>query len=256
VDSNFIKLFRLAQLTIEYLLHSQQYLSDQRTQCEQHIQQLQKELEVCRSEASAKVEEVKTVKRENRKRRKIIEAYQDMLSQGATGLHPCPVCSKEFVSKQYLDSHVQRRHPNHLQNMTATADDKQALSQEEIERRLMEQMNEKFQITEQLLRQELARKEGESLQSQAREFEQWKQMQQEKRKVEMEEVQAPLREKLRALEQEKEQLHRELQEKQAEVVAMKRHSHTQESDCAGEVKGHEMVDSSTATGMKHLETKV
>ena len=33
-----------------------------------------------------------------------------------------------------------------------------ALSQEEIERRLMEQMNEKFQITEQLLRQELARK--------------------------------------------------------------------------------------------------
>ena len=46
------------------------------------------ELEVCRSEASAKAEEVKTVKRENRKRRKIIEAYQDMLSQGATGLHP------------------------------------------------------------------------------------------------------------------------------------------------------------------------
>ena len=46
------------------------------------------ELTVCRSEASARSEEVKTVKRENRKRRKIIEAYQDMLSQGATGLHP------------------------------------------------------------------------------------------------------------------------------------------------------------------------
>ena len=46
------------------------------------------ELEVCRSEASARLDEVRTVKRENRKRRKIIEAYQDMLSHGATGLHP------------------------------------------------------------------------------------------------------------------------------------------------------------------------
>ena len=52
---------------------------------------LSQELEVCHSEASARAEEMKTIKRENRKRRKIIEAYQDMLSQGATGLHPVRV---------------------------------------------------------------------------------------------------------------------------------------------------------------------
>ena len=46
------------------------------------------ELELCQSEASARTDEIKTLKRENRKRRKMIEAYQDMLNQGATGLHP------------------------------------------------------------------------------------------------------------------------------------------------------------------------
>ena len=62
------------------------------------------ELEVCRSEASGRAEEVKTVKRENRKRRKIIEAYQDMLSQGATGLHP--VRQQHTYMYMYTYTHV------------------------------------------------------------------------------------------------------------------------------------------------------
>ena len=33
------------------------------------------------------MEEVKKVKRENRKRKKVIEAYQEMMNAGATGLH-------------------------------------------------------------------------------------------------------------------------------------------------------------------------
>lgn len=38
-------------------------------------------------QASTKDGEIKALKKENRKRRKIIEAYQDMLNAGATGLH-------------------------------------------------------------------------------------------------------------------------------------------------------------------------
>ena len=74
-------------------------------------------------------------------------------------------------------------------------------SQEDIEKKLMEEMNEKFQAAQQQLREELSRKvckhtydlqsmcacfilqESESLRTQAQEFEQWKQAQQEKRKV-------------------------------------------------------------------------
>lgn len=40
--------------------------------------------------------ELKSIKKENRKRRKIIEAYQDMINAGATGLHSVSVYIKTF----------------------------------------------------------------------------------------------------------------------------------------------------------------
>ena len=40
-----------------------------------------------RNEVKARVEEVKKLKRENKKRKKVIEAYQQMMNAGATGLH-------------------------------------------------------------------------------------------------------------------------------------------------------------------------
>ncbi|CAI8038252.1 hypothetical protein GBAR_LOCUS21322 [Geodia barretti] len=67
-------------------------------------------------------------------------------------------------------------------------------------------MDERFHVAQHQLREELTRKENESLQSQALEFEQWKAAQQEMRKRELEEMQTPLLEQLRAVEQEKEQL--------------------------------------------------
>ena len=39
------------------------------------------------NDVKSRDEELKSVKKENRKRRKIIEAYQDMINAGATGLH-------------------------------------------------------------------------------------------------------------------------------------------------------------------------
>ena len=48
---------------------------------------LPQELESLQGSLSARGEELKAVKRENRKRRKVIEAYQEMMSAGATGLH-------------------------------------------------------------------------------------------------------------------------------------------------------------------------
>ena len=45
------------------------------------------DLEKATSEVNSRNEEVKALKKENRKRRKVIEAYQDMINAGATGLH-------------------------------------------------------------------------------------------------------------------------------------------------------------------------
>ena len=59
---------------------------------------LLQELQLSRNEVKARVEEVKKVKRENRKRKKVIEAYQEMMNAGATGLH---TVSKALLTMQY-----------------------------------------------------------------------------------------------------------------------------------------------------------
>ena len=51
------------------------------------VSPIPQELESLQGSLSARMEELKTVKKENRKRRKVIEAYQEMMSAGATGLH-------------------------------------------------------------------------------------------------------------------------------------------------------------------------
>ena len=51
------------------------------------VSPIPQELESLQGTLSARMEELKTVKKENRKRRKVIEAYQEMMSAGATGLH-------------------------------------------------------------------------------------------------------------------------------------------------------------------------
>lgn len=183
VDPNFIKLFRLAQLIIEYLLHTQQYLSEQGDVFEQKLQDVQQELEASRASLSSKEEELKAVKKENRKRRKVIEAYQDMMNAGATGLHACPVCRREFVSAEYLQAHIHRRHPEHLPAPMTTQDDRRSVFHEELEKKLLEQVNEKVQATEEQLRQEMIQKDQETAESQARKFEEWKQKEQVKMEV-------------------------------------------------------------------------
>ncbi len=44
-------------------------------------------------------EELKALKKENRKRRKVIEAYQDMINAGAIGLHT--VCTLYVMHNLY-----------------------------------------------------------------------------------------------------------------------------------------------------------
>ncbi|KAJ3289743.1 Zinc finger protein dzip1, partial [Borealophlyctis nickersoniae] len=78
VDPNFMKLFQLAQLMIEYLLHSQDFLAGSR-------QQLIEELEVVSSRAQMLTDtnekqaaELNALKKESRIVRKTLYAYQLM----------------------------------------------------------------------------------------------------------------------------------------------------------------------------------
>eukprot|EP00116_Pleurobrachia_bachei_P010011 sb/3470273/ len=138
VEEEFIKLYRLAQFTIEYLLNCQEYLSHEIVKLESKSAlyfQLKEKLET-------KQKELSEVKKESRKRKKMIAVYQMavlildvtnfenklatahiqdetykqfhpqgmMNTNGANGFHKCQHCDKAFISAPFLTSHMERRH--------------------------------------------------------------------------------------------------------------------------------------------------
>ncbi|KAI8848473.1 Iguana/Dzip1-like DAZ-interacting protein N-terminal-domain-containing protein [Chytridium lagenaria] len=121
VDPNFIKLFQLSQLIIEYLLHSQDYLSDHREKLVEECDILARDLESLRAVHEREDSEVKNLRKENRALRKTIYAYQLMVKVPTStngggpvtvsSYHRCHLCPKVFKSEVYLDHHLLRRHP-------------------------------------------------------------------------------------------------------------------------------------------------
>ncbi|XP_046842422.1 zinc finger protein DZIP1L-like [Xenia sp. Carnegie-2017] len=152
VDSNFVKLFQLAQLIIEYLMHSQQFLQSKigenervLTECTQDLQKKEKELE-------DKENVVNHLKKENRKARKMLADYQLMMRTGASGIHKCPFCPKVFVSHEYLVSHQQRRH-SRLLNTDAELPAKNSQVNNEVVQEL-QHIKERLASTERQLQEE------------------------------------------------------------------------------------------------------
>lgn len=124
LDINFIKLFRLAQLTIEYLLHCQEYLQQCLEERDNKVlaannefQQLTTEKEKVVGELKKRNEAYKTLKKELQKYKKLIGDYQLMVRAGASGLYKCTCCNKSFVSEFYLRSHIERRHPEEARRL-------------------------------------------------------------------------------------------------------------------------------------------
>eukprot|EP00794_Sanderia_malayensis_P011076 gene11076-12244_t len=109
-DPNFIKLFQLSQLLIEYLLHSQEYLQGYITQIESQMRNTIQDQSGLRNEIEKKGNAYKNLKREYQKSKKLIAEYQLMLRAGASGFHKCPFCAKSFLSDEFLKGHILRRH--------------------------------------------------------------------------------------------------------------------------------------------------
>ncbi|KAK3730168.1 hypothetical protein QZH41_016005 [Actinostola sp. cb2023] len=111
-DPNFIKLFNLSQLIIEYLLHSQEYLSSNLETEVKKVQETMQSAEEVRKELEQKSEAQSKLKKENKRLKKWVAEYQLMMRAGSSGIHKCPHCAKAFVSQEYLTAHLSRRHGN------------------------------------------------------------------------------------------------------------------------------------------------
>ncbi|XP_074859921.1 cilium assembly protein DZIP1L [Carettochelys insculpta] len=110
VDPVLLKVLKMAQLTIEYLLHSQDYLSASVALQEKQLQAALEELKCAKQEQDKQAEELKGVKEENRRRKKMIATQQLLLQAGTNNYHKCQLCDKAFMNYSYLQAHVQRRH--------------------------------------------------------------------------------------------------------------------------------------------------
>ncbi|XP_062384077.1 cilium assembly protein DZIP1 isoform X2 [Sardina pilchardus] len=110
VDGALLKLFRLSQLTVEYLLHSQDYLSAALQAAEERAQAERGEKEQAHLALRNSADELKALKEELKQRKKIIASQQAMISTGLTGYFKCHHCDKAFMNATFLQGHMQRRH--------------------------------------------------------------------------------------------------------------------------------------------------
>eukprot|EP00795_Rhopilema_esculentum_P016335 gene16335-7725_t len=120
-DANLVKLFKLAQLLIEYLLNSQQYLEGYIAQVESQIQKAVEEKSNLSAEIEKKNMAYRGLKKEHQKNKKLIGEYQLMLRAGASKFHKCPFCIKSFLNDEFLKAHILRRHSEQSENIKIDA---------------------------------------------------------------------------------------------------------------------------------------
>ncbi|KAL1496980.1 hypothetical protein ABEB36_008018 [Hypothenemus hampei] len=93
LDYNFVKIFRLSQLAVEYLLFCKKYLDNT-------VALLKKEL----TKNAEENRELKTLLNELQERFAAVNLQQSQAS------FKCSFCIKTFSSDEYLKAHIQRRH--------------------------------------------------------------------------------------------------------------------------------------------------
>uniref|UniRef100_A0A8D2AIX0 Cilium assembly protein DZIP1 n=1 Tax=Sciurus vulgaris TaxID=55149 RepID=A0A8D2AIX0_SCIVU len=125
VDPVLLKLIRLAQLTIEYLMHSQEFLTSQLHSLEERLHQSLGDCEQSKQLLTKQAGEIKLLKEECKRRKKMISTQQLMIEAKAS-YYQCHFCDKAFMNQAYLQSHIQRRHPeeSHLEYKTKVQTDK------------------------------------------------------------------------------------------------------------------------------------
>ncbi|XP_071999550.1 cilium assembly protein DZIP1L isoform X2 [Engystomops pustulosus] len=111
VDPVLLKVLKLAQLIIEYLLQCQEFLCNNVTQLEDQVQKAISDHQKTKDDMVKQGEELRKVKEENKIRKKLFEAQQTMFKADANNYHKCQLCDKAFMTYYHLQEHHKRRHP-------------------------------------------------------------------------------------------------------------------------------------------------
>lgn len=113
-DQHFVKLFRIAQLTIEYLLYTQDYFQSVNKVLDVKGREWYTQAKELETRLRAKQEEMRAMKKELKIKQKTLGTYEYLLrlpAEHEQDVIKCRHCPKFFLSKAYLQKHYQRHHP-------------------------------------------------------------------------------------------------------------------------------------------------
>ncbi|XP_015233525.1 PREDICTED: zinc finger protein Dzip1-like isoform X2 [Cyprinodon variegatus] len=145
VDPALIKLLRLSQLTVEWLLHCQEFLSLNLREVEERLAAAGGEREQLLAQLRKQEEKAKALMAELKQRKKVIRTQQSLLAPRIISSHKCLHCEKSFLNSSFLHNHMQRRHPDEYQIQLQSDSEKKS----QIDSLKMEISSLKEQITQQ-----------------------------------------------------------------------------------------------------------
>ncbi|XP_072724584.1 cilium assembly protein DZIP1L [Ciconia boyciana] len=153
-DPILLTVLRMAQLSIEYLLHCQERLGTSLAMHAQSLQAAHAELACTQQQAAEQAAQLQGAKEESRRWKKLIATQQLLLQAGPNTYCKCHVCDKAFMNDSFLQAHVQRRHAE------ATEAERQKMKQVEQMEDDVEELKEKLRDMQQQLE---AEREAEKL---------------------------------------------------------------------------------------------
>uniref|UniRef100_A0A3Q3F3Q7 DAZ interacting zinc finger protein 1 n=1 Tax=Labrus bergylta TaxID=56723 RepID=A0A3Q3F3Q7_9LABR len=163
VDPALVKLLRLAQLSVEWLLHCQEFLTLSLRAAEERLAAAGGEREQLLAQQKKQEEKVKALAAELKQRKKVIRTQQTLLAPRIISSHKCPECDKSFLNSSFLQNHMQRRHPDEYDNQLRSDSEKK--SQIEILKSEISSLKEQVVQQQQTLQTKTAQeKEQQSLQ--------------------------------------------------------------------------------------------
>ncbi|XP_044729714.1 zinc finger protein DZIP1 [Chrysoperla carnea] len=113
LDPKFVKLFRLAQLTIEYLIFCLHYLDKGFVLLQDNISVIRKENEELREEVFQKEKSIQKYKKRLSDLQSIYKNNGDVSTEE---IFQCEICKKQFINEVFLNAHQTRRQHTTISN--------------------------------------------------------------------------------------------------------------------------------------------
>ncbi|PSN33890.1 hypothetical protein C0J52_09559 [Blattella germanica] len=156
LDPNFIKLFKLAQLSIDYLMYSEQHLYNCIELDQEQLQKFQHEIEKLKKECRKKDDEIKNLKKklkstsDKRTEGHWHQHYRSNSGDNISNFYQCTHCGKKFMTAAFLEGHHGRRHPGIMFSMPLDP----VRSETERLQSEIKELKERLNSTERLLQKE------------------------------------------------------------------------------------------------------